>query len=314
VTIDSADVVAAGSRIASYIRRTPVVELAPDPRWGDATLVLKLESLQHTGSFKVRGAFNRILAVPVAARFGVIAASGGNHGLAVAFACRRLGLAAEIFVPETAAPVKVAALGASGATVTVAGRHYADAYEQMRRRAAQTGALVVHAYDDALVAAGQGTVGLELFEQGRPVDSVLLAVGGGGLLAGVATAIAGRARVIGVEPETIPTLHAALAAGHPVDVDVGGVAADSLGARRLGDVGFAVAQREAVGSVLVSDDAILAARRLLWRELRIVAEAGGAAALAAVLTGVVEPRRGERIAALVCGGNTDPGDLVSAER
>ena len=312
--VELPDVLAAAERIAVHVRTTPVVELAPDPRWARARLVLKLESLQHAGSFKARGAVHRILTTPDAARRGVIAASGGNHGMAVAHAARRLDVPAEIFVPEIASPVKLATLHAYGAQVTVGGRHYADAYDAMLHRAAETGAQVVHAYDDSAVAAGQGTLGVELLAQAGPVDTVLVAVGGGGLLAGVAAAVDGRARVVAVEPEAIPTLHAALRAGRPVDVEVGGVAADSLGARRIGELGLAAARRHGVPAVLVPDEAILAARRLLWQELRVVAEAGGAAALAALLCGSYVPGDGERVAVVVCGGNTDPGDLVAAPR
>ena len=308
------DVLAAAERIGPHVRTTPVVELAPDPRWAGARVVLKLESLQHAGSFKARGAVHRILTTPDVRRRGVIAASGGNHGLAVAYAARRLDVPAEVFVPEIASPVKLAALRDYAAQVTVGGRHYADAYDAMLTRAAETDAHVVHAYDDPAVAAGQGTLGVELLAQAGSVDTVLVAVGGGGLLAGVAAAIDGRARVVAVEPEMIPTLHAALEAGAPVDVEVGGVAADSLGARRIGEVGLAAARRFGVPSVLVPDEAILAARRLLWQELRVAAEAGGAAALAALLCRAYAPGDGERVAVVVCGGNTDPRDLVTAPR
>jgi threonine dehydratase len=289
------------------VRTTPVLTVEADAFGTPSPLVLKLESFQHTGSFKVRGAFNRILAGEPPT--GVIAASGGNHGLAVAHAARALGLPAEIFVPSSISPVKVNRLHTLGATVRVVDGYYADAYEASRKRAAETDALVVHAYDDPAVAAGQGTVARELSAQAPDVDTVLLAVGGGGLLAGVATALSGRAQVVAVEPERIPTLHAALAAGRPVDVDVGGVAADSLGARRIGDLGYTVAVDRGVTSVLVPEEAIMAARQRLWGSLRIAAEHAGAAALAALLHGAYRPAADERIAVVVCGGNTDPSDL-----
>jgi threonine dehydratase len=303
MSVTAADVAGAAERVAGRVRRTPVLrvdDLAPVP------LTLKLELFQHAGSFKVRGAFNRVLS---AGARDVIAASGGNHGLAVAHVARSLGVRAEIFVPEVASPVKVAGIRALGAEVVVGGAFYADAYAVMLDRAAATGALVVHAYDMTEVAAGQGTVGLELREQAPDASTVLVAVGGGGLLAGVAAAYDAAARIVAVEPRTIPTLHAALAAGQPVDVEVSGVAADSLGARRIGEVGWAVATRLGVTSVLVDDADIVAARRLLWQRCRIAAEAGGAAALAAVCGGAYRPAPDEVVTVILCGGNTDPSDL-----
>lgn len=324
--VTAADVAAAAARVAPYVRRTPVVavDVPGDGDGAGRPVLLKLESLQHTGSFKARGAVHRVLTAPDAAARGVIAASGGNHGLAVGYAARRLGVPVEIFVPEVAAPVKLGTLRAQGIPVTVAGGHYADAYDAMRRRAEQTGAVVVHAYDDAAVVAGQGTLALELLAQAGPqaagpapdparepaIDTVLVAVGGGGLLAGVAAALGDRVRVVAVEPEQIPTLHDALAAGAPVDVPVSGIAADSLGARRIGGLAFAGARRYGVRSLLVPDEAIAAARRWLWTHVRVVAEAGGATALAALLAGAYAPRPGERVAVIVCGGNTDPTDLA----
>lgn len=314
------DVRAASERLAGQVRTTPVVEV--EAGWlGTATpVVLKLELLQHTGSFKARGALHRLLvardADPGALDGGVVAASGGNHGMAVAWAAGRLGVPAEVFVPETSSPVKVARIRDLGATVVVGGREYAEAYAACTERAVVTGALGVHAYDQPEVAAGAGTVGLELARQvgvgapGRGVDTVLVAVGGGGLLAGVATALGAGVRTVAVEPVRIPTLHAALAAGEPVDVEVAGIAADSLGARRIGSVGLAVARSLGVRSVLVPDEAIVEARRRLWQDLRVVAEAGGAAALAALTSGAYRPRAGERVGVVVCGGNTDPADLA----
>jgi threonine dehydratase len=312
VTLSGHDVRAAASRVAGHVLRTPVVEV--DPTAGDpvGTLWLKLEQLQHTGSFKARGAFNRILAAAERAALpdsGVVAASGGNAGLAVAYAAARSGASAEVYVPETAPPVKVGKLRALGAEVVQVGTRYADAYTAAVERAERTGALFCHAYDQPEICAGQGTLGLELLEQTGGLDTILLAVGGGGLMAGVAVATAGQARVVGVEPRTIPTLHCALAAGGPVDVDVAGVAADSLGATRIGAIAYDVAARTGVGSVLVDDDDIVAARRLLWKQYRLVVEHGTAAALAAIRSGAYRPRPGERVAVVLCGANTDPADL-----
>jgi threonine dehydratase len=299
--ITRSDVDAAARRLAGRVRRTPVVRL------GD--FWCKLEFLQHSGSFKARGAFNRILSADVPDA-GVIAASGGNHGLAVAHAAAALGIPAEVYVPENAPAVKVARLHALGAKVAHHGREYAEAYAQALLRADESGALFCHAYDDPAVAAGQGTLAVELLEQTGGVDTIVLAVGGGGLLAGVAAASEGRARVVGVEPRTIPTLHDALAAGGPVDVPVAGVAADSLGARRLGSIAYEVATRTGVRSVLVSDEDVVAARRWVWDQGRMVVEHAAGAAVAALLTGAYRPEPGERVAVVLCGANTDPADLA----
>jgi threonine dehydratase len=308
--ITRTDVEEAAERVGRRVRRTPVVEVEPEAFGTPAPVLLKLELLQHTGSFKPRGIFNRILSAEAEAKAaGVIAASGGNAGLAVAYAAGQLGLHAEIFVPESSSPVKVARLRALGAAVTVTGAYYADAYAASQRRAEAAGALVVHAYDQPEVAAGQGTVASELEAQARPFDTVLVAVGGGGLLEGIATWVAGRVRVVAVEPERCPTLAAAIERGEPVDVEVGGIAADSLGARRVSASALAAAGRAGAASVLVPDEAIAAARRRLWEELRVVAEPGGACALAALLEGAYRPSPRERVAVVVCGGNTDPVDL-----
>ena len=311
--ITRADVEAATQRIAGRVRRTPVAEVDPGAFAPAGRVWLKLEFMQHTGSFKARGAFNRILAAAEVGELpaeGVIAASGGNAGLAVAYAAKSLDIPAEVYVPTTAPTVKVITLGACGATVVHHGTEYAEAYEAATKRAADTGALFCHAYDQPEVCAGQGSVALELLDQLDQVDTVVLAVGGGGLMAGVATALEGRARVVGVEPEMSPTLRAALVAGHPVDIEVSGIAADSLGARRVGTIAYEVAVRTGVRSVLVTDDAIVAARRLLWAHYRIVIEHGTAAALAALSSGAYRPAAGERLAILLCGANTDPTDLV----
>jgi len=310
----SSDVRDAAARIAGRIRVTPVLAADPGTFPPAATVWLKLEHLQHTGSFKVRGAFNRILSAVGAGTMpaaGVVAASGGNAGLAVAYAAASHDLPTRVFVPASAPAVKVDRLRGYGAEVVLEGSYYADAYDAAVKHVAQTGALFCHPYDQPEVCAGQGTLGLELLEQtGGQLDTVLIAVGGGGLMAGVAAATEGRARVVGVEPDTIPTLHTALAAGRPVDVDVSGVAADSLGARRLGDIPYAVAARTGVRSVLVGEADIVAARALLWDRYRLAVEHGGATALAALLSGAYPPAEGERVAVILCGANTDPATLA----
>jgi threonine dehydratase len=304
-----ADIEAAARRVGPWVRTTPVVELGPGALGLGRPTVLKLESLQHSGSFKPRGAFNRVLSARVPAA-GLIAASGGNHGLAVAHVARALGLRAEVFVPGSSSPVKVARLRGYGVTVLVGGDYYADAFAASQHRAVETGALVVHAYDGLETVAGQGTLARELSRQAPEIDTVLVAVGGGGLLGGVASWYAGHVKVVAVEPRRIPTLAAALAAGGPVDVEVSGVAADSLGARRIGEAGYAAAVAAGVEAVLVSEEAIMAARQLLWDDLRVVAEPGGATALAALTSGAYEPGDDERVAVVVCGANTDPRDLI----
>lgn len=310
------EVLRAAERIDGRVRRTPVLEVSPE-------LSLKLELLQHTGSFKPRGAFNRILSAlesePAGsslAELGVVTASGGNAGLAVAYAAGRLGLPARVFVPQTTPAPKVGRLRELGANIVQIGTEYAEANAAAQESAAETGALLVHAYDQPEVVAGQGTLGLELLDQLPDADTVLVAVGGGGLIAGVATALGGRPgsghrpRVIGVEPELCPTLHQALAAGGPVDVAVSGCASDSLGARRLGGLAFAAATSYDVSSVLVGEDAIVAARRELWRDYRVAVEHGAAAAYAALVSGGYKPEPGERVGVVVCGANTDPSDLL----
>jgi len=305
-----ADIDAAAARIAARVRVTPVIALESRAFGSPAQLTLKLELMQHTGSFKPRGAFNRILsgAVPDA---GVIAASGGNHGAAVAYAARQLGHVAEIFVPEPTPDVKVERLRRYGARVVLIGAAYAEAYLASRERAQETGALEVHAYDQPEVLAGQGTLARELEHQTGGLDSVLVAVGGGGLVGGVAAWFAGRVKVVAVEPERCPTLYRAVEAGAPVDVEVSGIAADSLGARRIGELMFPIAQRFVHSVVLVSDEEIRQSRRALWDSLRILAEPGGAAALAGLRSGKYQPAAGERVAVIVCGGNTDPSRFAA---
>jgi threonine dehydratase len=298
----------AAERIAPYLRVTPVIEL---PRGGfgySGPLTLKLELLQCTGSFKPRGAFNKILSSTIPSA-GVIAASGGNHGAAVAYAARELGAHAEIFVPEISSPVKVARLRDYGAEVTVTGADYIAALAACNQRALETGALAVHAYNQPEVIAGQGTTGLELAQQASQLDSLLVACGGGGFVAGIAAWFRGDVRVIAVEPARAPSLATALAEGRPIDVEVGGIAADSLGARSVGELAFEIAQNFIERVVLVEDDAIRAAQHALWNELRVIAEPGGAAALAALHSGAYRPAPGERVGVLVCGGNTDPATI-----
>lgn len=296
-------------RIAPHLRVTPAITMEPRAFGSPARLVLKLELMQHTGSFKPRGAFNRLLSSRVPDS-GVIAASGGNHGAAVAYAARQLGHVAEIFVPESTPDLKVERLRRYGARVVLAGASYAEAYTASLQRARESGALEVHAYDQAEVLAGQGTLARELEGQIESLDTVLVGVGGGGLIGGVAAWFAGRVKVVAVEPERCPTLHSAMRAGAPVDVEVGGVAADSLGARRVGDLMFAIAQQFVSAVVLVSDDEIRQSQRALWESLRVLAESGGAAALAALRSGRYQPAADERVAVIVCGGNTDPARFV----
>jgi threonine dehydratase len=304
--IGASDVVAAQRRIRGHIRRTPV--LAAGDLW------FKLEYLQHAGSFKTRGMTNRILAaaergaLPAA---GIIAASGGNAGLAAAYAAREIGVPAEVFVPVNAPPVKVAKLGKLGARVVQVGVEYAEAYAAAVIQADVTGALFCHAYDDPDMVAGNGTAGLELGEQlPDGFDTVLVAVGGGGLIAGVTAALDGRATVVAVEPVSCPSLHEAMIAGEPVDVPVSGVAADSLGARRAGRIAFEITSAAGVRCVLVEDHAIVEARRQLWDDYRIAVEHGTAAAQAALSSGAYVPAPGERVVVLLCGANTNPADLT----
>ena len=299
----SAEITAAQPRIAPYIRRTPVIEATVS---GLASpVMLKLEQMQHTGSFKARGAFNTLLsqAVPAA---GLVAASGGNHGAAVAWAGARLGHRARIFVPEMAGPAKIALIERLGADLSVVPGAYANALEAARAHEAETGAMQIHAYDAPATVAGQGTVMAEWEAQGLAADTVLIAVGGGGLIAGAMGWLAGRRKVVAVEPETSSALHAALAAGGPVDVEVSGIAANALGARRVGEICFGLAERHLGDSVLVTDAAIAEAHALIWRELRQLVEPAGAAALAALISGAYRPEPGERVAVLVCGGNVAP--------
>lgn len=306
--IGRTEVEAAWRLIQPHVRRTPVIELAAGSLGVAAPLALKLESLQLSGSFKGRGAFHKLLAsqVPDA---GIVAASGGNHGAAAAYAARALGYKAEIFVPTIAAPAKVARLRSYGAIVHQIGPVYAEARAASEKRAAETGALTVPAYEDEVVFAGAGSVALEFAEQAR-FDTLLIAVGGGGLIAGCCAAIGATVKIVAVETEGTPTLHAALGAGHPVDVAISGIAADALGASRIGTPNFEIARTLVRDSVLVTDDAVRKAQRALWEDLRMVAEPAGATGLAALMSGAYRPAPGERVATLICGANTDPASVV----
>ncbi len=301
--VTPADIEAARARIAARVRRTPVLELEPGAFGVPGRIVLKLELLQHTGSFKVRGAFNRMLGAEVP-EAGVIAASGGNFGLAVAYAARELGHRAEVFVPETSPPVKAQRIKEHGAEVRLVPGYYDDALEASRVRAEETGALVMHAFDQPEVVAGQGTIGAELSEDVPDADTVLVAVGGGGLIGGIAAWFEGRTRVVGVEPDRCPTMSEALRVGRPIPVEVGGYAADSLGTKQAGEIAFAIASRYVEHVLLVTDDAFLDAQRRLWEEARLVTEPGGAAALAALISGRYRADPDERVVVLVCGANT----------
>jgi len=294
----------AHERLRGHVRHTPILEVdGTDVGLPGLTLVFKLEFLQHAGSFKVRGAFTHLLTRTVPAA-GVVAASGGNHGAAVAFAAMRTGTPATIFVPSVCAPAKLAQIKACGATARIEGERYADALAASQRWQQDSGALPIHAYDQPETLLGQATVAREFEQQAPDLDAVLVAVGGGGLIGGAAAWYRGRTRLIGVEPEAAPTLTHALAAGHPVDAPAGGVAADSLAPRQVGALMFPLAQRYVERTVLVSDDAIRRAQHTLWRVLRVVVEPGGAAAFAALESGAYVAAPGQRVGILLCGANT----------
>ena len=298
------DVRAAAQRIAPHVRVTPCLSL----KEGEHSLTMKLEYMQASGSFKARGAFNRLLSgsVPPA---GVVAASGGNHGVAVAHAARALGLRASIFVPASAPAAKRARIASLGADVRLVGDSYAQALAAAEQFARDSGALASHAYDHFDTICGQATVAMEWQAQCPGLDTVLVAVGGGGLIAGMAAWYRGSTKIVAVESEGCPTLHRAMQAGRIVDVEVGGLAADALGARRVGEIVFPIARRWVAQSVLVDDDSIRSAQRWLWAEARVAAEPAGAAAMAAVLSGRYRPAPGERVGILVCGANFDPASL-----
>jgi threonine dehydratase len=304
------DITEAAARIAPHLRRTPVMRMAGGDLGLGLPLILKLELLQATGSFKPRGAFNRMLSASLP-EAGVATASGGNHGAAVAYAARALGVRAEVFCPVRTPEAKTARIESYGASLHRIGAAYDEARVASEARAAETGALIVHAYDQPEVLAGQGTVGMELEQDAPEATHVLVATGGGGLIGGIAAWYAGTpTRMISVEPEACPTLATALREGRPVPCPVGGLAADSLGARQVGGLMFAVAKDHVAQAVLVSDEAIREAQRRIWQGLRLVAEPGGAAALAALTSGAWVPPPGARVAVVVCGSNTDPATVT----
>lgn len=304
------DIEAAHGRVAPHIRRTPILTEAR--AFGhDGQVSLKLEFLQHAGSFKTRGAFNALMSQTIPAA-GVAAASGGNHGAAVAYAARERGLKARIFVPAIANPAKIALIQGCGAEIVIGGERYADAQLACDAYVAESGALRIHPFAAPETIAGQGTVAREWDVQGAALNTVLVAAGGGGLVAGMATWWRGSAvKVVAVEPDGSRALHAALAAGAPVDVDVHSVAADSLGAKNVGALVFDLSRAAVDHVALVSDDAITAAQRRLWSDYRIATEPGGATALAALLSGAYRPQPGERVGILVCGANVDARGLAA---
>jgi threonine dehydratase len=307
--VNPANVARCETLIRPNIRRTPVIAIAPaDFSLAPFPLRLKLELFQHTGSFKARGAFVNLLTRKAPA-VGVVAASGGNHGAAVAYAAMKCKVPAKIFVPRISSPTKIARIRDYGADLEIQGERYADALAASEAWMEKTGALPVHAYDQDETMLGQGTIGLELEEQAPDIDTLLVAVGGGGLIAGIAAWYAGRIKIIGVEPVAAPTLTNALAAGHPVDAEAGGVAADSLAPRRIGERVFPIAKAFVHGVVLVPDEAIVKSQQALWQVVRIAAEPGGAAAFAAILSGAYRPASSERVGVLVSGGNTNAVDF-----
>jgi threonine dehydratase len=297
-------IAATEATIRPYVRRTPLLATdMADFGLAPGALTFKLEFLQHSGSFKARGAFaNLLLRKPPAA--GVVAASGGNHGVAVAHAAHRLGVPATIFVPDVASAAKQAAIRFYGAKLVIAGSLYADALAASKAHIEKTGAMAIHAYDQAETLLGQGSVGIELEQDVPEIDTLLVAVGGGGLIGGIAAWYGRRVKIVAVEPEAAPTLRAAFAAGKPVDAPAGGIAADSLAPKRVGELMFPIARDNVAEIVLVSDDAIRRAQEALWSSLRVVTEPGGAAAFAALLSTRYKPQSGERVAVLLCGANT----------
>ncbi|HEX2094860.1 MAG TPA: threonine/serine dehydratase [Longimicrobiaceae bacterium] len=304
VPISREQIAATEALVRPHVRRTPVVEIdGAEIGLEQVRLALKLELLQHSGSFKIRGAFTNLLGRPVPDA-GVVAASGGNHGVAVAYAAMRLGIPAAVFVPTICSPAKVERIRGYGANLIVGGDSYADALAASEEWTARTGGMPVHAFDQDETLLGQGTLALELEEQAPELDTVLVPVGGGGLIGGIAAWYAGRLRVVGVEPEASPTLTHALEAGRPVDAPVAGIAADSLAPRRVGERVFPITRRFVDRVLLVTDDAIRASQETLWRILRIVAEPGGATAFAALLSGAYRPQSDERVGVVVSGGNT----------
>jgi threonine dehydratase len=290
--------------IRPHVRHTPLSRAAgADFGLAVPEIIFKHEYMQRSGSFKARGAFTNLLCRDVP-KAGVVAASGGNHGAAVAYAAKTLGKKAAIFVPEVTSPAKADRIRSYGAELVIGGARYADALEASHAYAAKTGAMPVHAFEQAETMLGQGTVGLELERDAPEVDTLLVAVGGGGLIGGIAAWFEGRVKIVAVEPQGSPTLNMALTAGKPVDAPTDGIASDSLSPRRVGEMMFPIAQRHVKDSILVSDDDIRAAQNSLWDALRVVSEPGGAAAFAALLSGAYVPSTDENVAVLLCGANT----------
>ena len=301
----------AHDRIAPFIRRTPLMRLNERAFDLDCHVTFKLDCLQHAGSFKSRGAFNTLLSNQIP-HSGVIAASGGNHGAAVAFAAQRLNVPAKIFVPEISAPIKIATITSFGAEIVVGGRVFDDAYQSCLDEQAKSGALMVHPFDATSTIEGQGTLAKEWEEDGALPDTLLVACGGGGLVAGIAAWWHGRVKIVAVEPEGSRCLHAALEAKEPVNVDVASIAADSLGAKRIGTLPFDIAMKAVDHVALVTDEAIQKAQSLLWHNFRLMIEPGGAAALAALVSGAYQARAGERVGVLLCGANVDPAKVIAS--
>ena len=300
--------------IRPHVRRTPILELAgADFRLDSISLIFKLEFLQHAGSFKTRGAFANLLTREVP-KAGVVAASGGNHGVAIAYAAGKLGIPAKIFVPTVASPEKIDRIRRCGADLVITGERYSDALAASEAWVAQSGAMPIHAYDQPETLLGQGTVGLELEQQAPRLDTLLVAVGGGGVIGGIAAWYGAKIRLIGVEPQAAPTLTHALNAGRPVDSPAGGIAADSLAPKRVGELMFPIAQKFVEKVILVRDEEITQAQEALWAVLRVVTEPGGAAAFAALLARRYQPAANERVGVLLCGANTTAVNFTPANK
>ena len=314
IPIDRQQIAAVEPIIRPHVRRTPILEATgADFRLDSISLIFKLEFLQHAGSFKARGAFTNLLTRQVP-KTGVVAASGGNHGVAVAFAAGKLGVPARIFLPTVASPEKIDCIRRSGADLVIAGDRYADALAASEVWTKQSGAMSIHAFDQPETLLGQGTVGLEFEQQSPKLDTLLVSVGGGGLIGGIASWYGSKIKLIGVEPEAAPTLSNALNAGYPVDSPAGGIAADSLAPKRVGELMFPIAQKYVEKVILVRDEEITQAQQALWSVLRIVTEPGGAAAFAALLSRRYQPAPGERVGVLLCGGNTTAVNFASATK
>jgi threonine dehydratase len=313
IPLNRSQIAAVEKLIRPHLRRTPILEAAgADFRLDSISLIFKLEFLQHAGSFKARGAFANLLTREVP-KAGVVAASGGNHGVAVAFAAGKLGIHAKIFVPNVASPEKIECIRRCGADLVIVGERYADALAASEAWTAQSGAMPIHAYDQLETLLGQGSVGLEFQQQCPRLDTLLVAVGGGGLIGGIAAWYASKIKLIGVEPEAAPTLTNALRAGRPVDSPAGGIAADSLAPKRVGELMFPIARKHVEKVILVRDDEITQAQEALWSALRVVTEPGGAAAFAAILARRYQPAPGERVGVLLCGGNTTAVNFTAAK-